>query len=237
VTVPDDVSKSRRAYQWIRGRIASGEFSPGYRLVLGTLAADLAVSTVPVREALRRLEAEGLVTFERNIGARVRTVDDSEYRVALQTVCLLESAAIALAAPHLAAEDLRRARALNQVMAEGLPELDAAAFSALNQKLHRILYAACPNPRLRELLDTEEARLGRLFETVFADVPGRPEASIREHDALIDLLEAGAAPREIEDAVRRHRGGALGAGLTAEPDPADPHAVPDLWSLPVPHLP
>ena len=50
----------------------AGTYGPGYRLVLGTIAKDLGISVVPVREAIRRLEAEGLVTFERNVGARSR---------------------------------------------------------------------------------------------------------------------------------------------------------------------
>ncbi|MEL4441865.1 GntR family transcriptional regulator, partial [Shewanella algae] len=58
-------SKSQQAYHWIKERIAAQEFTPGYRLVLGTIAGDLDMSVVPVREAIRQLEAEGLVTFER----------------------------------------------------------------------------------------------------------------------------------------------------------------------------
>ena len=63
-------SKSELAYSWIRSRIEEGAFVPGYRLVLGAIAKELDISVVPVREAIRRLEAEALVTFERNVGAR-----------------------------------------------------------------------------------------------------------------------------------------------------------------------
>ncbi|MFK5088442.1 GntR family transcriptional regulator, partial [Klebsiella pneumoniae] len=78
-------SKSQQAYHWIKERIAAQEFTPGYRLVLGTIAGDLDMSVVPVREAIRQLEAEGLVTFERNVGARVSMVDDSQYRFSMQS--------------------------------------------------------------------------------------------------------------------------------------------------------
>ena len=56
-----------------------GPTPPGYRLVLGSIAKDLGFSVVPVREAIRRLEAEGLVKFERNVGATVAGIDPTEY--------------------------------------------------------------------------------------------------------------------------------------------------------------
>ena len=59
-------SKSEQAYAAVKARIIEQDVLPGYRLVLGKIAEDLGVSVVPVREAIRRLEAEGLVTFERN---------------------------------------------------------------------------------------------------------------------------------------------------------------------------
>ncbi|MEG2577897.1 MAG: GntR family transcriptional regulator, partial [Glutamicibacter sp.] len=62
-------SKSEAAYQLVSERIVNGAYSPGYRLVLGTIADELGCSVVPVREAIRRLEAEGLVHFTRNVGA------------------------------------------------------------------------------------------------------------------------------------------------------------------------
>ena len=67
-------SKAQRAYDWIKSQIMTQAFSPGYRLVLASIAETLEMSVVPVREAIRRLEAEGLVTFERNVGARVSMV-------------------------------------------------------------------------------------------------------------------------------------------------------------------
>ena len=59
----ETLSKSQQAYRWVKERIANQEFTPGYRLVLGTIAGELDMSVVPVREAIRQLEAEGLVTI------------------------------------------------------------------------------------------------------------------------------------------------------------------------------
>ncbi|MPS75542.1 MAG: GntR family transcriptional regulator, partial [Microbacterium sp.] len=81
----ESASKSEQAYAWIRSRISAHTYGPGYRLVLGPIADELGMSVVPVREAIRRLEAEGLVTFERNVGARVTLVDEGEYAHTMQT--------------------------------------------------------------------------------------------------------------------------------------------------------
>src|SRR5215217_1049733 len=89
-TVGERVSKSELAYDWLRRKIQRHEYGPGYRLVLAEIAAELKMSVVPVREAIRRLEAERLVTFERNVGARVAMVDENEYVHAMQTLGVIE---------------------------------------------------------------------------------------------------------------------------------------------------
>jgi len=216
VTVAPGLSKSQAAYRWIRDRIAQQDFTPGYRLVLGTIANELDMSVVPVREAVRQLEAEGLVTFERNVGARVSMVDDTQYRYAMQAIGIVESAATALAARNLTADDLRQARAVNEVMTRSLERFDPRAFSALNQEFHHILYSRCTNPRLLEMVDAEWARLGHIRDSIFAFVPDRARESVREHEGILVLIESEAPVAEIEQAVRRHRTGTLAAFLEHE---------------------
>lgn len=211
---PTELSKARQAHAWIRERISSGAFSPGYRLVLTSLAAELQMSVVPVREAIRELTAEGLVTFERNVGARVALVDASQYQAAMQVIGVVESAATALAAPFLTKHALERARELNEVMRGGLSDLDSRLFSALNQEFHHMLYAPCPNHRLLQIVEAEWARLGHLRDSIFSVVPGRAPVSVCEHDALLDLIEQDAPFDKIEQAVRQHRTESLAAFLT-----------------------
>jgi DNA-binding GntR family transcriptional regulator len=209
-------SKSRVAYEWIRERITSGSFGPGYRLVLTTLAAQLGMSVVPVREAVSHLTAEGLVTFEPNVGASVSMVDPDRYIHAMEVITVLESAATALSAPHLTRRDLAHARELNAAMRGGLSDFDFRRFGALNQEFHHTLYSRCPNPRLLETVDAEWSRLGHLRDSIFGFVPHRPRESVGEHDDLLDLIEFGliegdGTPDRIEQAVRRHRTGSLDA--------------------------
>ncbi|MEU3225515.1 GntR family transcriptional regulator [Streptomyces sp. NPDC006976] len=214
-------SKSQQAYHWIKERIAQQEFTPGYRLVLATIAGELDMSVVPVREAVRQLEAEGLITFERNVGARVSMVDDSQYRTTMQVISIVESAATALSARELTEADLRQARAVNEIMASRLERFDPRAFSALNQEFHHILYCRCPNARLLEIVETEWTRLGHLRDSIFAFVPDRARESVREHEQILGLIERAAPLNEIEEAVRRHRKGTLSAFTEHEhPDEA-----------------
>ena len=215
-TDASSLSKSQRAYHWIKERIASQDFTPGYRLVLGSIAGELDMSVVPVREAIRQLEAEGLVTFERNVGARVSMVDDSQYRHSMQALSILEGTATALAARRLTADDLRVARSFNELMIEMLDHFEPRAFTRLNQEFHSTLYGRCPNPRLLDLVEAEWARLGHLRDSTFSFVPGRAQESVHEHEGILRLIEHGAPLGEIEKAARRHRSATLDAYLIHE---------------------
>lgn len=216
MTLHDTQSKSQQAYHWIKERIANQVFTPGYRLVLGTIAGDLDMSVVPVREAVRQLEAEGLVTFERNVGARVSMVDDSQYRYSMQALSILEGTATALAARRLTADDVRDARRINELMIETLAHFDPKAFTALNQEFHATLFGKCANPRLLDLVNGEWARLGHLRDSTFSFVPGRAQESVHEHEGILRLIEQGAPLGEIEKAARRHRSATLDAYMIHE---------------------
>lgn len=220
-TQAQDLSKSQQAYYWIKQRISNQEFTPGYRLVLGTIAGELDMSVVPVREAIRQLEAEGLVMFERNVGARVSMVDDTNYRYSMQALSILEGAATALAARRLTVDDIRRARNINDRMVDTLDRFDAHAFTRLNQEFHTTLFEKTANPRMLDLVEAEWARLGHLRDSTFAFVPGRAQESVREHEHILQLIENSASLGEIENAARRHRSATLDAYMIHEhPDEA-----------------
>ena len=219
------LSKAQLAHQWIRARITDGSFSPGYRLVLGQIAREIGVSTVPVREAIRLLEAEGLVTFERNVGAQVAMLDATEYTHTMQTLALVEGYATALSAPRLDAETLLRARAINTEMAGCLHHFDPVRFTSLNREFHSALFEACSNAHILDLVQRGWSRLGTLRESTFSFVPGRAHESVAEHTALLDLIENGADPLQIELAARDHRLATLTAFLAQQHTPAPSSAT------------
>ncbi|MEE2568834.1 GntR family transcriptional regulator [Pseudarthrobacter sp. J64] len=206
-------SKSEQAYQAVKARIVEGTYTPGYRLVLGAIAKDLGFSVVPVREAIRRLEAEGLVKFERNVGATVAGIDPTEYLYTMQTLSIVEGAATALSAPLIDAVAIARARAVNEEMRECLEHFNPVRFTQLNQDFHSILFEHCPNPHILDLVHRGWNRLASLRSSTFRFVPGRAHDSVDEHEALLKLIESGADADAVEKAARLHRSATLDAYL------------------------
>jgi DNA-binding GntR family transcriptional regulator len=206
-------SKSEQAYTAVKARIVEGTYTPGYRLVLAKIAEDLGVSVVPVREAIRRLEAEGLVKFERNVGATVSGIDPTEYLYTMQTLSIIEGAATALSAPLIGPADIARAREVNAEMRDCLEHFDPVRFTALNQDFHSVLFEHCPNPHILDLVHRGWNRLASIRASTFRFVPGRAHESVDEHEALLQLIESNADADTIEQAARRHRAATLDAYL------------------------
>jgi DNA-binding GntR family transcriptional regulator len=213
VSVQATASKSEQAYAAIKDKILNGSYSPGNRLVLAKLADDLGFSVVPVREAIRRLEAESFVTFERNVGATVAGIDPTEYLYTMQTLSIVEGAATALSAPFIGAADIERARAINARMRESLAAFDPVRFTELNLEFHNVLFESCPNPHILDLVHRGWNRLKALRSSTFSYVPGRARESVAEHEALLVLLESRAPAEAIERAARAHRAATLDAYL------------------------
>lgn len=218
-----ELSKSQRAYRFIRERIDGGRYVPGYRLVLGAIARELDVSVVPVREAIRLLEAEGLVTFERNVGAQVALIKETEYLHTMQTLSVVEGAATALSAPHITPDHIRRAREANERMRRTLDEFDPVRFTALNLEFHAVLFEECPNPHLLDLVHRGWNRMKALRDSSFSFVPGRAHESVEEHERILALIENGAAPLDVELAARAHRTATLDAMLAYQAEHKHPH--------------
>lgn len=202
---PAGESKSQQAYNWISERIRTRDFEPGYRLVLATIADELRISVVPVREAIRQLEAEGMVTYERNVGASVTTYNREAYYESMDIVATVEANATAQSAPYLYAEDIARAREINQRMRELDIHHDPEEFTQLNKEFHSVLFSKCPNERLKDLVVDQWKQLEYHRVSTFRYVPERAQESTREHEQLVSLIEAGAEPAYIEKVARQHR--------------------------------
>jgi len=198
-------SKSELAYAYIHERIEDGRYSPGYRLVLGQIAGALDMSPVPVREAIRRLEAEGLVEFEKNVGAQVALLDPEEYRVTMETLALVEGYATATAAPRLSTEQLARARMINERLRRNLADFDALIYTRLNLEFHAVLFEECPNAHILDLVHRGWKRMSVLRESSFSFVPERAPEAVGEHEEIVRLIETGAPAAEIEHVAREHR--------------------------------
>jgi DNA-binding GntR family transcriptional regulator len=198
-------SKTDYAYNEIRRRIVNREYPPKSRLVMAHLAHDLGVSVVPVREAVRRLDSEGLVVLHRNIGVEVAALDPMEWDAAMHVLSLLDGYATALATPHLTVDDVESARSINRAMGISLAEGDPMEFSRLNKEFHLTLIGRCPVHHLRVLVEREWDRLDAMRTSIFIAIPRRAAESVVEHERLLDLIVARSDPSEIEAFARDHK--------------------------------
>ncbi len=199
------MNKQERTYEILRDRIHTGAYAPMARLNIDALARELGVSPIPVREALRRLEAQGWVQFKPNAGAIVSPVDATSWEQAMVTLAILEGAATAEAQRHLRKSDFTRLRKIAAEMAGNeRSQDDPVRFGQLNRRLHQAIVARCGNDCLLDLLQQTHDRLDRVRSTMFAYLPQRAAEAAREHTRLIELLESGD-PAEVERYARWHK--------------------------------
>jgi DNA-binding GntR family transcriptional regulator len=198
------VNKQERTYTILRDRIRGGEFQPMARLNIDALSRELGVSPIPVREALRRLEAEGWVRFQPNVGAIVAPVDATTWEQEMAAVAILEGAATADAVARLRPSDMTRLRKIAGEMEAVAARGDPMKFSTLNRRLHAVIVARCANVYLAELLDQTYTRLDRARTTTRPFLPERSAHAVAEHAHLLDLLESGNAT-EVEHYARWHK--------------------------------
>lgn len=199
------ITKQEQVYRHVRERILSGTYGPGYRVVITHIARELSVSALPVREAIRRLEAEGLIVFRPNEGAQVAPSEPGFFEHEMRVLAVLEGHATAMAAPHLSPARIAYLTDVTDRMTEAMSRWDSLTFGRLNQDFHAAVYDACPNPPLVDMLRDIARRLDAIRRTVFVHIPYRGEASVREHHALIALMRDGAPSDQVEAAARQHK--------------------------------
>jgi len=199
--------RGQDAYERIRAAIRDGSLAPGLRLTELELAQRFGVSRTPVRQALARLEAEGLLTHAPRRGLTVTRPDHSQVVELYVMREILEGAAARLAAQHASETEL----AAMAELVEGEPSLhgDAAALAALNQRLHGLLYLAAHNRYLLKSLEQLSANMALLPSLL--TVEGRAQSAHKEHRALLRALSkrdgeaAEAAAKAHARAAQRHR--------------------------------
>lgn len=170
----------------LRGLIAKGELRDGMRLVERDLADRFSVSRIPLREALKTLEVEGLIDIHRNRGAVVRTLMPADVAEIYGLRTLLEGDAIYQAVKRMNEETLVRAELVHRLLGKAAT---AEKQGELNREFHELLYAPCGNTRqlkaIRDLRGQVE-RYERLQSTLLADTP----AFQHEHSAILKACRA-----------------------------------------------
>lgn len=182
----DDTIASRIS-RTLADRIIRGELMPGERLRQDHVAEEFGASHVPVREAFRRLEAQGLAISEPRRGVRVASFDLSEVKEVAEMRAALEVLALKHAAPHLTAAILDQAE---EATREGDAAGDVRAWEAANRRFHRLILSTCGMPRLIASIDDLHSVSARfLFSAWHSGWEARTD---HDHRAILSALRQGA---------------------------------------------
>lgn len=203
--------KTQLVYDFVMERIVDGRYAAGEALSIAHIADETGVSLIPTREALRRLESEGLVEFAYHRGVRVTELSLETYREIMQTEAVLEGLAVGLSAQFLSNADLALARAANARMDEAHHQGDFDEYHKGSLEFHGILRSHCPNHHLREMLDRGQQRVAAVRASVVGYQGTVAKRLSDEHLHMLDRIAAGAEASEIEALMRAHREGTIAA--------------------------
>jgi DNA-binding GntR family transcriptional regulator len=171
----------------LRKGILAGKLAPGERFSEEKLAASLKVSRVPLRDALRRLEAEGYVTFKNHdeIAISKPTLDEIEDYYSIAGV--LEGLAARLAVERGSAEEIARLRELHQLLKQAYQDKDLVRYFDTNAKFHSYIAEMARNERLHRLIRQVRQEIQKT-RILTLHLPHRPDYSMREHDQILDAF-------------------------------------------------
>ncbi len=192
--------QSETAYLRLCDEIRSGALKPGARLTETEIAERLSISRTPVREAIRRLEAEGLVEHQPRTGAVVREIDYSETMELYEMRAVLEGTSARLAARAASPMELEELGAINSEMQAAIA--DPRALARLNRQFHTRLLDAARNRFLLRSMGAVNRTLTILGPSAMEQVE-RAQEAVAEHRAVLDALIARDGER-AEAAMRRH---------------------------------
>ena len=204
----------RAAVERLREAILGGDMAPGQRLVEEELAGMLAVTRASLRAALFDLTAEGLVERIPNRGARVRVITLDEAVAITECRMALEGLCAAKAAERVTEAQAGRLRELGEDLERSVADGELLKYSALNHELHRLVREISGQAVAAALLERLNGQLVR-HQFQLSLRPGRPQASLPEHLAIISAITQ-RRPAEAEAAARRHLRSVIAALLEEE---------------------
>ncbi|MBV8048508.1 MAG: GntR family transcriptional regulator [Paludibacterium sp.] len=176
----------------LRQRILSGEFADGQQLRQEALSNEYGVSRVPVREALRQLEAEGLVQIIDHKGALVSKLSFEDIRELLDIRALLESELLRTSVPHQSQTDLNLAETTLKEFELALKNNDVRHWGELNARFHMALYRSAKRPNTQALIEQLHNKTDR-YTRMQILLTQTMEQAHAEHTQLLALCRAGKA--------------------------------------------
>lgn len=188
------------AYARLLDELRRGRLTPGERITEADLAERLSTSRTPVREAIRLLEADGLISHRPRVGATVRRLDTAEITELYEMRAVLEATAARFAARGAYPSEIDELEAINEAMAADLSNVDA--LTTLNLSLHELLRRAARNHFLLRAVESMEKTLLILGPSTL-EAGERAAAAVAEHAAIITALRAQDGDA-AEAAMRAH---------------------------------
>ena len=187
-------------FNTLRSAIITGELSPGERLMEIKLANELGVSRTPVREALRKLEREGLVITTARKGAEVAPINEKDLKEVLEIRKSLESLACQIASQKITPAQTEELAAMNSLIAQAIEANDTESITQVDIEFHEIIYTVTENQRLIDMLHQLKEHILRYRLQYIKDMKNKKNI-VDEHNKIISALEnhnARSARREIE---------------------------------------
>ncbi len=182
-------SQGSLAYDKLHTAIREGTYAPGDRLRETEVAERLELSRTPIREALRKLEADGIIEHRPRLGAVIRTLSHGEVVELYEMRVVLERTAAEMAAKHASQAEIDELEALNTEIAAAAADPHRAA--SINQQFHRCIYLATRNRFLLESARALNNALMLLGPTTMAD-EARISTVYQQHSDIIEAIRKGA---------------------------------------------
>jgi DNA-binding GntR family transcriptional regulator len=202
----------------LRDAILSGRLKPGERILQDRVAADLAVSRQPVREAISRLQVEGLVTELNNGRVIVREYTHADICENYLLRRVLESEAVRIAAHTMTDEEIDQLASLNETLKDATRLRNPNTILELNDQFHRLIRVVTKLRTLETFINS--LWLGLTIATPLS-IPGRAERSVEEHDRIVRALRA-RDPQAASLAMADHIDSACQEFLVASDLPPSP---------------
>ena len=179
-------------YEQLKLQILTGKISPGTRMMEVELADEMGVSRTPVREAIRKLEKEGLVTIEPRRGAYASDISVKDMVDTLEVREDLEGLAAALAAERMTEEQMEELIQITRKYSEAIKNSDTEKIIGYDEQFHKHIVACSGNKTLIQLSETVQ-ELALRFRYLFYDDFSRYENMPVEHRKIIDAIKGGDA--------------------------------------------
>ncbi|HEV7913963.1 MAG TPA: GntR family transcriptional regulator [Albitalea sp.] len=195
-----DAALYERVAERLRERILAHSLAPGSWIDEQALTAELGISRTPLREALKVLASEGLVTMKLRRGAYVTEVSERDLAEVFHLLSLLESDAAAAVARDAGDAEIAELAALHQKLEDTVADRDA--FFAANERFHMRLLEIADN-RWRHQMVADLRRVMKLYRHHSLFKQGRLEASLKEHRKIIAALKARNAPL-VQQLMQQH---------------------------------